>query len=103
RGSLAILVTQCVVLRICHSHPTRRSSDLARCLQFFGGVVVIRREPRSREEGTPELEHVAAVFGSVVPPHVLREDDQARIRRPEGDRKSKRLNSSHQIITYVVL
>src|SRR5207244_13156442 len=79
-------------LRLLHSFPTRRSSDLslaARVDDHVGEVGVIgdgvvgRKRPR---RGGPD------------------DGEQARLRRHREleDRKSTRLNSSHQIISYAV-
>src|SRR5690606_41953439 len=76
-------------LRVLHAFPTRRSSDLillrAGCdcgeSTFGGGKVVSRRVNRS---GTT-AQHL-----------------NPESRRPSGDRKSTRLNSSHVKISYAV-
>src|SRR5207244_9226706 len=63
-----------------HSFPTRRSSDLA-------------------ERGRVALELLARFDLDDVRPHVRELADGGRAR---ADRKSTRLNSSHQIISYAV-
>src|SRR5207244_13065242 len=83
------------------SFPTRRSSDLAadqraahpepldRILQLLGGEIGIGE--RDRGEADKAVRRLAADLGDLL---VLQFDDL--------DRKSTRLNSSHQIISYAV-
>src|SRR5207244_11751782 len=93
-SSLPALVSPCSLslffltrpgpLRDLHSFPTRRSSDLvepANRADFERRLAAILRWPRVREWGL---------------------DDREVLARSRRDRKSTRLNSSHQIISYAV-
>src|SRR5947208_5485436 len=74
--------------RELHSFPTRRSSDLQRGL---GNEEVVRRR---------EAPCLALVAGVLL--DLLRLDHEVRDVPRLQDRKSTRLNSSHQIISYAV-
>src|SRR5207244_11061389 len=97
--------------RALHSFPTRRSSDLP--LNALDGYEVLERAPHNREPGA--VENIAQAEAAVRPEGEEKgeEDEQAGAQvaeelserhRPAGgpDRKSTRLNSSHQIISYAV-
>src|SRR5207244_7595945 len=96
--------------RHLHSFPTRRSSDLRHALrrelamQFVEtrNLLNARHAPRG-----PEIQHhhLAAETFRIQVGSVQRLDGgytRARCRRWSRDRKSTRLNSSHQIISYAV-
>src|SRR5207244_7863562 len=88
----------------CHSFPTRRSSDLDAYLQLDDAVIVdtevpgrgplrvsgIVQDVRARHEGASFDTDVFLVERGVLPVDTA------------VDRKSTRLNSSHQIISYAV-
>src|SRR5206468_12936949 len=86
-----------------HSFPTRRSSDLFNQAQKFGAEIMIPVTVKSLDctrkdgafsvalDGCDPLHSRAVVVAS-----------GARYRRPEIDRKSTRLNSSHDQISYAV-
>src|SRR5207244_6965185 len=84
-----------------HSFPTRRSSDLGRPRSFHASNT---RDPVG---DTGAHRHAAPLFvrdapgrkGAVV---YVRKAAERTMRRASGDRKSTRLNSSHQIISYAV-
>src|SRR5207244_12646148 len=88
--------------RALHSFPTRRSSDLLRSRRrpvvLRSGVRSVRAEPvmaRGRVNAP-----VVAPGGSHPPLAWMRRIVQQR--EELADRKSTRLNSSHQIISYAV-
>src|SRR5207247_11255983 len=83
--------------RPLHSFPTRRSSDLAEAAQ------------RERAEAAPEAERDAAFAGDALLIEVARaaaaaDLDAVDVRGAarDQDRKSTRLNSSHEWISYAV-
>src|SRR5207244_12708134 len=88
------------------SFPTRRSSDLTLSGHSLGNLLIAALVNQSRgdfEQAIEVASDVLAIRGRVVPStlaHVtlraLMEDGS------ELDRKSTRLNSSHQIISYAV-
>src|SRR5207244_8157999 len=87
-----------------HSFPTRRSSDLER-----GGPAPARLENRRVEDRLHQC--FAHRIGMQVAEHLLQRERMRRAERQEDallrrrrlqDRKSTRLNSSHQIISYAV-
>src|SRR5207244_12642363 len=91
-----------------HSFPTRRSSDLARFIVVHGGgpqaTALSQRlgiEPRlvggRRITDAATLEVIKMVVAGQ-----LNVDLVAALRAAGVDRKSTRLNSSHQIISYAV-
>src|SRR5207244_11956049 len=91
---------------LLHSFPTRRSSDLALLVQQGDAETVDLRlahvaERRARKgSADPRLELAEVVGGGRV---VEREHGGVVLHRFEDvDRKSTRLNSSHQIISYAV-
>src|SRR5207244_12353924 len=89
--------------RALHPFPTRRSSDLPRHLPTAArGNLDGARRPRRAHEGRPASgPHAWATRGA----RDLRLQGGGVDRRalpPRGDRKSTRLNSSHQIISYAV-
>src|SRR5207244_8807414 len=93
-----------------HSFPTRRSSDLGEDpLRVAARVVdqVVEEVLAGQEDGALLVERLdpgRAVEGDHALPHVLLRDARQR-RVVDGgrlDRKSTRLNSSHQIISYAV-
>src|SRR5207244_10841578 len=80
--------------RDLHSFPTRRSSDL---LRFPEG--------RRHQFQLPPLRPGLVRSGLLPRPRLPPPDSAARERQPRwpaADRKSTRLNSSHQIISYAV-
>src|SRR5207244_5138181 len=82
-----------------HSFPTRRSSDL--CQRSFANAVIAfsieGSSPDSQPHGAPPPRRPIPALGRQLPRRELLEP-----RRWSGDRKSTRLNSSHQIISYAV-
>src|SRR5207244_7247429 len=93
-----------------HSFPTRRSSDLKLTFDiFFPGPDYL-----SKPQGEPDLEReiVDPATGNTYQIYDSRtldlvnqlQQSQNEVREisPSGDRKSTRLNSSHQIISYAV-
>src|SRR5690606_41937834 len=83
-----------VDLRVPHSFPTRRSSDL--------DVVAELADPHRRELRV----HVVEVLLERPAAHAVADDvderQDARAGRVDEDRKSTRLNSSHVKISYAV-
>src|SRR5207244_12252454 len=81
-----------------HSFPTRRSSDLARDLEDVSYGVVGRADDAKADVvlGQALLRLDKGIEGRGVEKRDLREIDH------DPDRKSTRLNSSHQIISYAV-
>src|SRR5207244_13115970 len=82
--------------RPLHSFPTRRSSDLSQpemraAMAQAEAIMRSRRHLRPREPNDFALETADEVL-----------DFQREIVRLARDRKSTRLNSSHQIISYAV-
>src|SRR5207244_8161182 len=80
--------------RHLHSFPTRRSSDLGRSRDRRHAIRDVHRTSPDARRGADRG-------------HVLhRRDQEVRLHAPQrpaaADRKSTRLNSSHQIISYAV-
>src|SRR5206468_12108725 len=95
--------------RALHSFPTRRSSDLSATLHHHdvgGGAKLIRRPcgvvaARRQDEpigGGGPIDHDVGLAVAVI---VARGGD-VRTGAPRVDRKSTRLNSSHDQISYAV-
>src|SRR5438105_9717470 len=75
--------------RDLHSFPTRRSSDLPRWLCACADRTRFRRRHRFRVDRTEEARRIELIWGS---------DREVAAQ----DRKSTRLNSSHEWISYAV-
>src|SRR5207244_12311264 len=84
------------ILLLCsvHSFPTRRSSDLVRRARLLVVKMRVRLEIRTVTRGTALEIHRAYQIA-------LHQRLEAVVHRRQ-DRKSTRLNSSHQIISYAV-
>src|SRR5207244_13331216 len=95
--------------RYLHSFPTRRSSDLAKGVDdifvIFGDTPLVQAETLSKLRRALAEGAVVAVLGfKPANPHgygrlIMHGRDLVAVRE---DRKSTRLNSSHQIISYAV-
>src|SRR5207244_12974753 len=94
-----------------HSFPTRRSSDLdANKLDAGGhlegnrGLVGERelQEILGDRRGQMTAGHAAAEIARLVETDIDADHEVRREADEPGDRKSTRLNSSHQIISYAV-
>src|SRR5690606_41936143 len=90
--------------RHLHSFPTRRSSDLSRGLRR--GLVADRQPPVRSDEMAGIAVRIALQVILVLrlgfPEVTHRLDLRHHLARPEADRKSTRLNSSHVKISYAV-
>src|SRR5207244_7849553 len=102
------LIQCCSSVRDLHSFPTRRSSDLPFSLPraHFEAVLLLKvRRPLGRGFCSLELSRwpepgFQAAFSA--PRRLSNGHLQKRQWRPKLDRKSTRLNSSHQLISYAV-
>src|SRR5690606_42108035 len=87
-------------LRVLHSFPTRRSSDLIAERQDRQiGALTVRPRPSHRDTGCWIRREPTAVVVVVQVPRVIQRD---RLEEDAQDRKSTRLNSSHVKISYAV-
>src|SRR5207244_11071132 len=89
--------------RDLHSFPTRRSSDLMQQMNRLDehrGVRVVAAGVHPAGDLAGEIEPGLLRHRQRV--HVAAQEDRAAALRPRLDRKSTRLNSSHQIISYAV-
>src|SRR5207244_13507514 len=92
------------------SFPTRRSSDLEAEAAVVGIDLDRGRDAQAAEEPARALDCLADRRGDVVVDRLRERGGEACLRRrlhqvavrDEQDRKSTRLNSSHQIISYAV-
>src|SRR5947208_7710587 len=80
-----LFVSRCADRRDLHSFPTRRSSDLARGIVTTGHIDFDVAEAVLRQMRLQRREGVRRIWRSTA-----------------SDRKSTRLNSSHQINSYAV-
>src|SRR5206468_12265014 len=93
--------------RDLHSFPTRRSSDLRRVHALAAELELEARHAEERAGRCTDLRGEVGQRGEVVPgPRRLGRELLTRelhaIARVAGDRKSTRLNSSHDQISYAV-
>src|SRR5207244_12269088 len=92
--------------RSCPTVPTRRSSDLLRRRRLVDGaddLALGRKRSMAERVQTRDLGVPLAV--QLLGPRAIAAVDRPaveQLRQPLEDRKSTRLNSSHQIISYAV-
>src|SRR5207244_11447054 len=91
-------------LALCHLHsfPTRRSSDLPRRIRCAGHFFASFSQRGTRAPGGQAAARCGTASSSRRVAQLTRGCAEERFSIREADRKSTRLNSSHQIISYAV-
>src|SRR5947208_11214415 len=87
--------------RVLHSFPTRRSSDLKRVTDEVTFLPAIDRA-QVYSIRTPNVRYLEVINEGLRAGNIVPADFPAHPSAADLDRKSTRLNSSHQIISYAV-